>query len=355
MTHFRRALIAAVVSTLVLAGCGAAEKVSPRVAMRDAIKETTSQKEGTFTLTMVGSEADLNAVLNQGVPLSDEDREGLTLLRNGHIAVSTAPDKFGLEIKAGDLEHAIELRYVDKKLYARADVAGLAKLFGASPEEINQTVQAMSSQPGFEFLAAAANGKWLVADFSPLKGMFEGMAKQFGLPTGGSTDTTGASASSSPPAAGDLKALKDALGKAFSDNVTVEELKSDDAGDHYLAKVASLRAFYAALRPIFQQHAGTYAGELPPDSAVPDKPGALDMWIKSGRVSRLELDLAQLSAAPPAGAGRVALRLDISDAAPTLAAPPDAVSVDIAGLLQKFLGQFGQFLQGVGAGMSHYD
>src|ERR1044071_6707065 len=32
MTHFRRALIAAFVSALVLAGCGAAEKVSPRVA-----------------------------------------------------------------------------------------------------------------------------------------------------------------------------------------------------------------------------------------------------------------------------------------------------------------------------------
>jgi len=327
------------------------------VAVQDAAKETGSLKEGTFTLTVVGSEDDLNAVFNQGLPLSQDDREGLTLLRNGHIAVSTAPDKFGLDIKAGDLEHAIELRYVDKKLYARADVAGLAKLFGASPEEINQTVQAMASQAGFEFLSAAANGKWLVADFSTLKSLFDGLGKQFGLEPGGSTGATGGSTASSSPGAGQFQALKDALGQAISGDVTVEELKSDSVGDHYLAKVTSMRAFYDKVRPIFEQHAGTYGHDLPPASAVPDKPGALDVWVKSGRLSRVELDMAQFSPAPPAGAGRVALRLDISNEAPTLAAPPDAVSVDIAGLLQKFFSQFGQFLQGVGAGLSgsHYD
>jgi hypothetical protein len=350
----RRALIVAVASALVLTGCGAAEKLSPRDAVRDAIKETTSQKEGTFTLTVAGSEADLNAVFNQGKPLSDEDRKGLNLLRNGHIAVSTAEGKFGLDIKAGDLEHALELRYVDKKLYARADVAGLAKLFGASPDEINEMVQGMTSQAGFEFLGAAATGKWLVADFSALKNIFEGLGKQFGLdPAAG--ETQGSTATSGAPGAGQFQALKDALGKAMNEDVSIEELKSDEVGDHYLAKVASMRAFYAKVRPIFEQHAGTLGHDLPPADAIPDKPGALDVWVKGGRVSRVELDLAQFEPAPPAGAGRVALRVDISKDAPTLAAPPDAVSVDIAGILQRFFGQFGQILQGVGAGLSHYD
>jgi hypothetical protein len=350
----RRALTSAVVSALVLTGCGSSEKASPRVAVRDAIKTTTSQKEGTFTLTVAGSEADLNAVFNQGQPLSDEDRQGLALLRNGHIAVSTAEGKFGLDIKAGDLDHAFELRYVDKKLYARVDVAGLAKLFGASPDEINQMIQGMSSQQGFEFLGAAAKGKWLVADFSALKNIFEGLGKQFGLDSGAAGETQGSTATSSAPT-GQFQTLKDALGKAMSEDVTFEELKSDAVGDHYLAKVASMRAFYAKLRPIFEQHAGTFGHDLPGADAVPDKPGALDVWVKDGRVSRVELDMAQFEPAPPAGAGRVALRVDISKDAPTLAAPSDAVSVDIAGLLQRFVGQFGQFLQGVGAGLSHYD
>jgi hypothetical protein len=353
MTLARRALVAAVVSTLVLAGCGASEKLSPRVAVREAAKATASQKEGTFTLSMVGSEADMNAVLNNGAPLSEDDRQGMDLLRNGHIAFSTGNDKFGLDVKVGDLEHAFELRYVDKKLYARVNVAGLATLFGGTPEEVNQAVQAMASQEGLEFLGAAAEGKWLVADFSTLKSMFEGLGKQFGLDTetGASTPTSGA------PAAGELQALKDAIGKLLTEDVAIKELKSDDVGDHYVASVASLRTFYAKVRPILSQHMGSLPGanELPPDSAVPDKPGSLDVWVKDGRVSRVELDMAQFATAPPAGAGRVALRIDIDREAPNLAVPPDAVTVDLAGLLQRFLGQFGQLLQGVGAGLSNYD
>jgi hypothetical protein len=352
-----RYVAATVVSTALLAtACGAAEKLSPRVAVREAAKATVSQKEGTFRLSLVGSENDLNALFNEGAPLSEEDRQGLNLLRNGHIALSTGDDKFGLDIKAGDLEHAFELRYVDKKLYARVDVAGLAKLFGASPDEVGQTIAGLASQEGFEFLAAAAAGKWLEADFSTLKGLFEGLGKEFGLEapsgTGSTPDGTG-----DPQVASEYQALKDAIGKALSEDVAIKELKSDDTGDHYLATVTSLQAFYAKVRPLFEQHMAKlpYAKELPPASAVPDKPASLDVWVKSGRVSRLELDLAQFAPAPPAGAGRVALRLDIDREAPSVTVPSDAVPVDIAGLLQRFLSQFGQFLQGVGAGLSNYD
>jgi len=350
----RRALIAAVVSALVLTGCGAAaEKLSPRVAVREAAEATASQKEGSFKLSLVGSEDDLNALFNAGAPLTEEDRQGLNLLRNGHIVLSTGSDKFGLDIKAGDIEHAFELRYVDKKLFARADVAGLAKLFGASPEEIDQTVQALASQEGFEFLAAAAAGKWIVADFSTLKGLFEGLGQQFGLDTGESTPApTGESQVPS-----EYQAIKDAIGKAMSEDVSVEKLKSDDVGDHYVAKVTSLQAFYAKVRAAFEQHMGhtPYGSQLPPVSAVPDKPGSLDVWVKDGRVPRVELDLAQLSPAPPPGAGRAALRLDINREAASVTVPSDAVPVDLAGLIGRFTSQFGSFLEGVGEGLSNYD
>lgn len=350
----RHALIAAVVTALVIAGCAAAEKLSPRVAVREAFESTASQQEGSFELSLVGSEEDLNALFENGAPLTEEDRQGLNLLRNGHIALSNGNDKFALDIKAGDLEHAFELRYVDKKLYARADVAGLAKLFGTSPEEVNENISGLASQPGFEFLAAAAAGKWLEVDFSTLKGLFEGLGKEFGFEPGeGSTPAPTADAT----IPGEYQAIKDAIGKAMSEDVTVEKLKSDNAGDHYLAKVASMQAFYAKVRPVFDQHmAGLpYANELPSASVVPDKPGSLDVWVKDGRVSRLELDLAQFAPAPPAGAGRVALRLDIDREASSVSVPSDAVTVDLAGLLQRFMSRFGQFLQGVGAGLSSYD
>jgi hypothetical protein len=350
--------VAAIVvsAALLAAGCGAAEKLSPRAAVREAAKATASQKEGSYKLSLVGSEEDLNVLFNEGAPLSEEDRQGLNLLHGGYIAFSTGSDKFAVDIKAGDLEHAFELRYVDKKLFARADVAGLAKLFGASPEEFDQTVAGLASQEGFEFVAAAAGGKWIVADFSTLKGLFEGLGKEFGFeaPPSGQGSTPDAT---SPQAASEYQALKDAIGKALSEDVAVKELKSDDVGDHYLATVTSLRGFYAKVRPVFEQHMAKlpYADELPPASVVPDKPGSLDVWVKSGRVSRLELDLAQFAPSPPAGAGRVALRLDIDREAASVTVPSDAVPVDIAGLLQRFLSQFGQFLQGAGAGLSNYD
>ena len=334
----KRLALTAVMAAVILAGCGAAEKISPQVAVRDAARSTTSAKEATYTLSVVGSEADMNALFNNGAPLSAEDRDGLALLRTGHIALSRAAGKFGLDVKAGDLDHAVELRMIDKKLYARADVAGLAKLFKASPAEINQTVAGLSGQAGFGFLNAAAQGKWIVADLSQMSGIFGQMAGQFGLKTPAST--------ADPKAAKDaasarLKPLQDAVGKALTDDAVIKKLKSDDVGDHYQATVPSLRDFYAKVRPAFAGSLGSLpmGGALPPVEAVPAKPASLDVWIKSGRVVRLEVPLAQLNPNPPANVGPVALRLDIDRSTPSLVAPSDAVNVDLLGLLGSFFKQ----------------
>lgn len=351
----RRSVIAAVLAVVVLAGCGAAEKLSPRVAVREAAQTTANQKEGSFRLSVVGSEADMNALFNGGAPLNDEDRKGLEILRTSHIDISSGDDKFGLDVKAGDLEHAIELRYIGSKLYGRADVAGLAKLFGASTEEIDQSIAELASKEGFGFLSAAVAGKWIVADFSTLSGIFENLAKQF---TGGTGESTPAPTADPKATESQYKAIKDAIGKALTEDVSIKKLESDDTGDHYLGTVSSLRGFYAKIRPVFAQQMGQlpFAESLPPDSAVPDKPASLDVWIKSGRVARLEVDLAQFWPTPPATTDRVALRVDIDRDAPSLAAPPDAVNVDIAGLLGNLFSQFGSFLEGVGGGgMAEYD
>lgn len=351
--RLHRAVIAGVLSTVVLAGCGAAEKLSPRAAVRSAVQSTADQKEGTFRLSVVGSDSDLNALFNDGAPLTDEDRAGLGVLRNSQIAVSTGRDKFGLDVKAGDIEHAIELRYVDGKLYARADIAGLAKLFSGSPDEVNQQLSELAGQEGFGFLAAAAAGKWVVADLSALGGMFDGLGKQFGL----GTETSIPMPTGPKGIPSEFGALKDAVGKALTEDVSIKDAGNDDAGDHYIATVSSLRSFYAKVRPALTD-LGTLpmAGQLPSASEVPDQPASLDVWVKSGRVSRLELDLRQLAGStPPADAGRVALRVDIDRDAGSITAPGDAVSVDIAGLFGKLFSQFGSFLEGVGGGSLTYD
>ena len=349
----RRALVPTVLAALLLAGCGeSAEKLSPQEAVREAAKTTAGLKEGSFKLSVVGSEEGINAAFNEGAPLTEDDRQGLDLLRNGHIIFSTGSNKFGLDVKAGDLDHAFELRYVDGKLYARADVAGLGKLFDATPDEINRTVQAISSQPGFEFIAAAAAGKWLQADFTALKGTFEDLMKGLQESTGGSLPGPDAT----QQADNETTALRDAIDKVFNENVTIEKLESDGVGDHYVAKVTSLRTFYGQLLPTLQQFMDRIPNseQIPSANLIPDKPGSLDVWVKDGRVSRVELDIAQFSE-PPANTGRVAIRLDINREAPELSAPSDPVTVDLAGIFQRFVGQFGQFLEGFGQGLSSYD
>ena len=67
----RRTAIAVVLAAVVLSGCGAAEKLSPQVAMRDAANSTAKARQGTFTFSLVGTEDDVNAVLNEGAALSD--------------------------------------------------------------------------------------------------------------------------------------------------------------------------------------------------------------------------------------------------------------------------------------------
>jgi hypothetical protein len=350
MPRYRSSLIAVVLSVVALSGCGAAEKLSPRVAVRDAARSTAAQKEGTFTLSVAGSEADVNALLNEGAPLTDQDRKGLDLLRTGHIALSAAQGRFGIDVKAGDLDHAFELRYIDKKLYVRADVAGIAKLTGATPEQINQAVAGMSSQEGFGFLTAASQGKWLSADLTRLSDVFNNLTKGLG---GGAaaTATTAAGAQAAVPS--QFKALQDAIGKALTEDIKIDRLQSDSVGDHYKGTVDSLRTFYAKIEPTLKADLDTIAssaGKLPPASEIPDKPASMDVWVKSGRVVRLEIPLAQFSP-KPVTAGPVALRIDIDRLAGGVTAPTDATDVDVVGLLGKFFGGLGSFLDGMKGGV----
>jgi hypothetical protein len=354
-SRVRRASVVALSAALFLSGCGAAEKLSPRVAVRDAAKSTASQKEGTFTLSFVGSESDINALLNSGAALSADDRKGLELVRNGQISVSAANGTFGLVVKAGNLDRAFELRYVGQKLYVRADVAELAKLAGTTPEELNATVSALASKPGFEWLSAGASGKWLSADL----GLFKDLANKAGNLFGGAGAplTTSSSSAEKAPTDSRFKALQEAVSKALTEDIAIKKLNGDDVGDHYQGTVTSLRAFYAKIQPALQNAMGAIpipgGQQLPPASAVPDKPASMDVWVKSGRVARLEVPLAQFD--PEGSASKAALRLDIARQASDVAAPPDAVNVDLTGILTNLFGQFGGLLQGAAGKSPGYD
>jgi hypothetical protein len=329
----RNTVIAAVLAAVVLSACGAAEKVSPQLAVRDAANTTVKTRQGTFTFSLVGSEDDLNAVLNQGAKLSDEDRKGLQLLSRSHVAVTTAPGVFGLDAKVGDIDHAVEVRYVGQKLYVRADVPAIANLMGTSTAEVNQAVQGAAAN-GFGFLRDAAAGKWLVADFGPMRDMLKGFAGQF---AGAARGQVGSTPSSSGPAPSQFQQARDALGKALHDNTSVARQGSDSTGDHYVVTVSSARNLYSAIVPVLSQFPVPGAGKLPSAAEIPDRPVTIDTWVKGGRIDRVELPLNQFGTA---GAGRVAVRLDIDRDSASVAAPADAVPVDVAGIVGKLFQAF---------------
>ncbi len=339
----RNTVIAAVLAAVVLSGCGAAEKLSPQVAVRDAANTTVNAKQGTFTFSVVGSEDDLNAVLNKGVTLSDEDRKGLQLLGRSHLALTTAPGVFGLDVKVGDIDHGVEVRYVGQKLYARADVPAIAGLMGTSPDEVNQAVQGLADH-GFGFLRDAAAGKWLVADLGPLSDMLKGIAQPF---AGAGKGVVGSpTPSSSGPTPSQFQQVRDAIGQALHDNTSVAKQGSDSTGDHYVVTVSSARNLYSAILPVFSQF--PVPGKLPQASAIPDRPVTIDTWVKGGRIVRLELPLNQFGTAT---AGRVAVRLDINRDSATVAAPGGAMPVDVSGLLGKLVQGFSGGLSGLEGGV----
>jgi hypothetical protein len=76
----------------------------------------------------------------------------------------------------------------------------------------------------------------------------------------------------------------------------------------------------------------------------------MDVWVKSGRVVRVEIPLAQFSP-KPVTTGPVALRIDIDRLAGGVTAPTDATDVDVVGLLGKFFGGLGSFLDGMKGGV----
>jgi hypothetical protein len=331
----RRSVVAAVLAAVVLSACGAAEKLSPQVAMRNASNTTVNAKQGTFTFSVIGAEGDINAVLNEGAALSEKDRQGLRLLGASHIAVTTAQDQFGLDVKVGDIAHAVEVRYVGKKLYARADVPGLVKLMGASQDEVNQTVQGLADN-GFGFLKDAAAGHWLVADLGPLGDLVKGFVQQIaGGAAGGAT-------SSSLPSPSQFKQARDAIGKALHDNTSVARQKSDATGDHYVVTVNSARNLYAAIVPMLSQF--PLPQKAPAASEIPDRPVTIDAWVKGGRIVRFELPLNQFG---KGGQGRVALRLDLSRDAGGVTVPSGAVPVDVAGIVRQFMESVSSGLAGL--------
>lgn len=335
----RRVGVLVTLGALIVAACGTARVLAPPLAVREAATATFEQSGMSFTVTLVGAEQDVVALFGEGEPLSPEDKKGLTLLWDSRLTFSTdrgrdpdsgEDDNIALDLKLGDIDHAVEVRLVDGALYARADVPAIAQLFDAPPGAVEAAV-AQAAEMGFGFVAEAAAGRWLSTDLAPfslfLKGLEAGAVP--GIPEVG-------------PAG--VQQLLDALAAAWSSDVKVDRLDADGTGDHYRLTV-SLRQVYERLLPAAAGLLGFPGAALPPAGEVPDRAIEGDVWVRDQKLVRAEFDLAQLADTPYPG-GRVALRIDIAARPDAITSPEGTVEVDLFELFGRLAGGFGGFTEG---------
>lgn len=334
----RRVGVLVTLGALIVAACGTAKVLAPPLSVREAATATFEQSGTSFTLTLVGAEQDIVALFGEGGSLSPEDKKGLALLRDSRLtfsmdrggdADSAEDDNIALDLRLGDIDHAVEIRMVDNALYARADVPAIAQLFDAPPGAIEGGV-AQAAEMGFGFVADAAAGRWLSTNLAPFNSFLKGL---------------GDSAVPGIPNAGGTQELLDALAGAWTNDVKVDRLDADGTGDHYRLTV-SLRQVYERLLPAATGLLGFPGAALPPAGEMPDRAVEADVWVRDGKLVRAEFNLAQLADHTTLPGGRVALRIDIAARPDAITAPEKSVEVDLIELFGRLAGGFTEGFSG---------
>jgi hypothetical protein len=252
-----------------------------------------------------------------------------------------ADDAIALRLDIDDMDDAVELRFLNGTLYARARARGIADYFEAPAGTIDQFLTD-SAAPGLEFLKDAADGRWLAHDLDPIVSFLKGIV---GNGTFDEAFREGAGFGLSDLRPEVLQDVVDSFADLYGNDVNVTKGKADGPGTHYLL-TASARDLYQGIKPVIEDMPflakgldGLPAGGLPAAGDIPDEDYSADVWVSDGKITRIEFDLAQL---PPAGTfpdgidmPRMTLRLDIDRSPAEVIAPGDAVKLDIFELIGK--------------------
>jgi hypothetical protein len=258
--------------------------------------------------------ADFNTVLGSSITVSRTETAG------------TADADSQTSVKVGDINDAIETRMVDKKLYVRADIPGLINKFGRSGTDLQALLKEAEAHH-LNFVRPAVQGKWLY-----LKGLDQ-LGKSMG-------STTGAKL----PSDNKKRQLTDEFEQRLLSSLTVKTVGEDSAGTHMEASIPARQA-YAALQQLIPNagHSVPPGAAMPSPGSIPNKPITVDVWVRDGKLTQIELDLKRLMALgekpAPAGVHQLAIRIAISDFTGTIEAPAGAVPVDLAALAQNYMGE----------------
>ncbi|WP_033218093.1 hypothetical protein [Kitasatospora phosalacinea] len=227
-----------------------------------------------------------------------------------------------------------DLRLVDDKAYAKADVRGIAELGGADAEEIDRLGDL---PPEAAPLKDLVDGKWVSVDPDAFKKLSRQM--QGGEPERDAGKNPSAAPSVDPSV---LRHFCESVKGAFSKNVSVEDLgKSGDADVIRLS--APMRPLVESLYGSFSEVAKEIPGypEIPSKNKfngfedVPDRKFAADVRIVDGRASAITVDLAQFADGDDWTA-HLPVRLGITTQGAAITAPSGATELDLGKLQDVF-------------------
>ena len=310
--------------------------------VQNAVDKLDGHKGATAQLSIDASADQIWAALKSESGFSRSDATTLAGLRLTTTLSSDKPLKdvkptdtmggVGLQLStdAGRTQ-AVEVRFVNKVVYLRADIKTLVGLGGAASASdlagLNSLLgQADSLPASLGSVKAALQGQWISID------------PQSFLDFAKSLDKSGGSPIPVPPIptfdAATQQQVQSALSSAIKENAKFADAGSKDGVDHVTVTLAAgkaIRQLATGLKPLTKQ-----IPELPLSKldTAPDKNVTLDLAIKNGDLSGVTIDLAQFTKKPTTG--KVPLHLALSGEDKPLAAPTGAKALnpqDIMGAL----------------------
>lgn len=332
----RRLLAILASSALVFAACSGDSGPDPSENPKQSLVsgfEALGDGGVTATLRLDTTVEDL-IILSEGEGLTEEQAQqiidsSVAITTNGEID----PDRQQVEVVAniGGVDSAIELKFLDDTLYARASVRELTETFGGDTSELEAAAQ--QAPPGFEFIGPAIEGEWI-----SMSG-FQALAEQFGAMAGAQQPTEEQQEQA--------QKFMDDMAAVLENNAEVTHEGSDDAGDHLVVTV-NVREVYGEFVEALGAFGGLAAaqmGQMPPESEIPDKDVRFDAWVSDGQISQLLFDFTQFGdwegADMPEGLENFGILLELEEFDGSIEAPDDATNVDMQQLMQGFMGGMG--------------
>ena len=346
-------------------GCGTVEKLSAKESVTDALSGFESAKSATFTVSLDSTAADVAAISKaQGDPMSKADQKTVAQVLAGDVVFAVEAPKgktFGDSAKAGadttgssDLfsllgdpaklstllkeqgafsmsvrlsgDALVDLRSVDGKIFARANVKKILTLAGEDPNLLDEQLSGLP--PALAPLAKAAKGEWVSLDLAKAAAAAKDSKLLDSLPTSAPTPSV--------DAAKVQKLLTD-LKKAYQEKATITELGETDArGKGYRLGAPAKQVAQAVSDDLIALVGKASEAEVRKAIAeIPDKTFNLDLWVKDDKLSAVSLDITQFLKKPVQG-HKLALDIGIAVDSGKVTAPSGATEIDVKSLINQF-------------------